>query len=64
MAEGRRLRLLAELTRARRQREVAARFVPTEEEREAIAEGTLLVFELVGIEPLFIDLRRAAELTR
>lgn len=55
-----RLSLLAEMARARRTRFEPDPWIPTEEEKTAIAEGTLIVFPIKGGPLIWIDLRAAA----
>jgi len=49
--------LLADMARARRARVESEPWVPTDEEKQAMAEGSLIVIEPAGGPRIFIDLR-------
>jgi len=49
--------LLAELARVRRARIEPEPWIPTEEEKAAIADGSLIVLPIVGGPVIYIDLR-------
>jgi len=53
----RRPTLLADMARARRARVEPEPWVPTDEEKQAMVEGSLIVIEPAGVPRIFIDLR-------